>query len=514
MVAVYDVPSINGADGVSVTVLAVTAIVPFTPAPPARTSVMLAGESVALVIASENVALMAVFTGTDTAPPTGSVEVTAGAVRSAATAVVNDQLTLDVSALPARSVAAVVIDAVYCVFAASAVDGMNITLLPFTVTVPVISVTVPARMSVTLDVVSVAMLIGSENVAATVGCSATDVAPLTGSVLSTVGTVVSGGGAAATVVNDHVTFDASALPATSVTAVLMVIVYCVPDANAADGVNVAVLPVNATSPVTAGPAAAPAPALLSVTVTLAAVNDAVFIASENVTETVAFSATPVAPLVGVVAVTVGAVVSVGGVRTALTDSPQPSSSESAPEIAPVSARRTATGVLRRPKAVCWRAAYGRPELKRRSSRVADVGGRFFSIRIGSVAVVARTPRQTWDAIAVSRRIRLRRRAGQTAASRAPASERARAPDPNREQNPINNHRWPQGDQASSAHDPALGWRDDEQGGHDEHRQQRRGPPRNTGDVGRPVVSGHDAGEKDQPQNQQRGNGERVVRRRV
>ena len=234
----------------------------------------------------------------------------------------NDQLAFAASALPARSVAAVVIVAVYCVFAVSAAAGVTITVLPFTATVPAIRAPVPVRTSVTLAVVSVAFAIGSENVASTVGSSATDIAPSAGIVDVTVGATLSVGGAA-TVVNVATVLAASALPARSRTAVVIVIWYCVPAVNAGAGVNVAVFPLTDTEPVTG--VADP----IVTSWTLVAVMVLRVIASENVTDTGEFSATPVAPSAGDIAVTVGAVVSLGGPGGCVTSPPPPHANSAA-----------------------------------------------------------------------------------------------------------------------------------------------------------------------------------------
>ena len=315
MVAVYCVPATSATAGVNVAVLPTTLTVPFTAVPPpAGKSVKPDVVKVAVFIASENVAVTTVDAATFTALFTGLIAEMVGGVTSAVAAVVNDQLAFAASALPARSVAAVVIVAVYCVFAVSAAAGVTITVLPFTATVPAIRAPVPVRTSVTLAVVSVAFAIGSENVASTVGSSATDIAPSAGIVDVTVGATLSVGGAA-TVVNVATVLAASALPARSRTAVVIVIWYCVPAVNAGAGVNVAVFPLTDTEPVTG--VADP----IVTSWTLVAVMVLRVIASENVTDTGEFSATPVAPSAGDIAVTVGAVVSLGGPGGCVTSPP-------------------------------------------------------------------------------------------------------------------------------------------------------------------------------------------------
>ena len=81
--------------------------------------------------------------------------------------------------------------------------------------------------------VSVAFCIGSENVADTVAPTLTAVAPLAGTRVVTVGGVTSAG---AVVVKLHDVFAASEFPATSLTAVVTVAVYCVLPARPACGV--------------------------------------------------------------------------------------------------------------------------------------------------------------------------------------------------------------------------------------------------------------------------------------
>ena len=96
-------------------------------------------------------------------------------------------------------------------------------------------------------------------------------------------------------------FAASALPAASFAAVVMVAVYCVLATRAADGVNVAVLPLTFTVPVIGVPPEA--------SLKLAVVSVELVIDSEKVADTAEFSATPAAAFAGFVADTVGGVVS-------------------------------------------------------------------------------------------------------------------------------------------------------------------------------------------------------------
>jgi hypothetical protein len=111
-------------------------------------------------------------------------------------------------------------------------------------------------------------------------------------------TVGAGGGGAAAVVKDQLSFALSAEPCELCAPVVMVAVYCVLYASALLGVNVATLLAYVTVPLTAPP-----PCAANVNVELVIV--AAFIASLNVAVTVEFTATPVAALAGVVAVTSG-----------------------------------------------------------------------------------------------------------------------------------------------------------------------------------------------------------------
>jgi hypothetical protein len=117
------------------------------------------------------------------------------------------------------------------------------------------------------------------------------------------------------VVKFHVKLDASALPATSVMAVLSVAVYTVPDARSAVGVQVADEPLALTVPGTPLPA--------SVTVKLDPVTVGGAIGLENVTWTLPVLETPDMPAAGTVETTVGGVVSDGdGDGPVLSESPQ------------------------------------------------------------------------------------------------------------------------------------------------------------------------------------------------
>ena len=215
-------------------------------------------------------------------------------------AVVKLEVKWSASPLPAASFASGEMIAVYCVLAARGADGVNVAVLPLTLTVPVTAERPVVVTSVKLAVVSVELVIGSENVADTGESSATPVAPFTGEVADTVGGVVS---RTAAVVKVELKMAANALPAASFAAVVMVAVYSVPAARAADGVNVAVLPLMFTPPLIAA-----LPEVV-IRVKLAVVNVALVIGLEKVADIEEFSATPVATLAGAVADTVGGVVS-------------------------------------------------------------------------------------------------------------------------------------------------------------------------------------------------------------
>ena len=149
--------------------------------------------------------------------------------------------------------------------------------------------------------VNVEFVIGSEKVAETEEFSATPLPPLAGEVDDTVGGVVS---RATPVVNCQVKSAANALPVSSVTAALMVALYCVFAVRPDVGVNDPVLPVSFTVPMTAAPPA------VGLSVKLAVLTVNFFIGLEKVADTEEFSATPLAPFAGDVEDTVGSVVSI------------------------------------------------------------------------------------------------------------------------------------------------------------------------------------------------------------
>jgi hypothetical protein len=186
---------------------------------------------VAAFMASLNVAEIVVLTATPVAPFTGTVETTVGAA-----AVVNVHTKLAASEAPAGSFAPVVIVAVNKVLLARTADGVNVAVLPASVTVPATGVA-PGPVTVKVVPLMVAAFIASLNVAEMVVFTATAVAPFVGTVETTVG-----GTAVAAVVNVHTKLTASEVPAGSFAPVVMVAVNTVLLARTADGVNVAVLP--------------------------------------------------------------------------------------------------------------------------------------------------------------------------------------------------------------------------------------------------------------------------------
>lgn len=140
--------------------------------------------------------------------------------------------------------------------AARLTEGVNVAEVdvvpPLPLTVPATAALFDVLTSLKLAVLSVEFFIASEKTTDIVEVSATPLAPLTGEVASTFGGVVSGTEA---VVNLQVKLAASALPAASFAAVVMVAVYWVEPARLAEGVNLAVFPLTLTVPPTVAPPA-------------------------------------------------------------------------------------------------------------------------------------------------------------------------------------------------------------------------------------------------------------------
>ena len=198
--------------------------------------VMLSGS-----IASLKLAVRALLRATAVAPLVGNTALTVGGVVSGAALVVKLQVKGAASALPATSRTAVVIVAVQTVLEGSGLLGVKVATLPLAAypTVPVTAV--PAgHASVKLAVVMLAAFMASLKLAVIAVLIATIVAPLAGKTVLTVGAVVSG---AALVVKLQVNGAASALPARSRTAVVIVAAQVVLEGSGLLGVKVATLPV-------------------------------------------------------------------------------------------------------------------------------------------------------------------------------------------------------------------------------------------------------------------------------
>ncbi len=301
MVAVYWVAAARGTDGANIAAFPLMLSVPASAVPPeVFASLKVAVLSVELFIGSEKVAETAVLSATPVALAGGDVADTVGAVVSRTAAVVKVQLKVTGSALPAASFAAVVIVAVYWVPPTRLTDGVNPAEFPLTTTVPLTATPPDVVAKRKLAVVNVEFVIASENVADIEEFSATAVVAFAGDVEMTVGGIVSG---AAAVVNFQVKSPPSALPAASFAAVVIVAVYWVLPAKLADGVNLAVLPLMLTVPLT------DAPPEVVASVKLEVVNVEFVIASEKLADTEAFSAAPVAAFAGDAEETIGGVVS-------------------------------------------------------------------------------------------------------------------------------------------------------------------------------------------------------------
>jgi hypothetical protein len=215
--------------------------------------------------------------------------------------------------------------AVNKVLAARLLAGVSVAVAPTKATVPVTGV-IPGPVKVKVVPLIVAGSIAVLNVAETFWLVGTFVAPLTGIVAMTVGGAVLG---AAPVVKLHTKLAASALPGTLFAPVVIVAVKSVFAARLAAGVKVAVLlpPKYVTVPATG---VVPGP----VTVKVSGVIVAAFIASLKVAEIFVLVGTPVAPLAGLVEVTVG-MLAVVKVQTKLLASALPAGSLAPVVIVPV-----------------------------------------------------------------------------------------------------------------------------------------------------------------------------------
>jgi hypothetical protein len=285
IVAVNKVPVGRAVVGVNVAVVPAKVTEPATGVAPGPVKVNVAALIVAGFMASLNTAEIAVLTATPVDPFIGTVEITVGA---GAGTVVKVHTKLAASAAPVGSFAPVVIVAVNKVPVASAVVGVNVAVVPAKETVPITGVA-PGPVKVKVAALIVAGFIGSLNVADTGVLTGTPVAPIVGTVETTVG---------APVVKVHTKLLASAFPSVSVAPVVIVAVYTVLAAKATTGVNVAVVPEYVTVPVTGIPPGA-------VTVKVEVFIVAAFIALLKVAVMTCETGTPLAPFAGTVAITAG-----------------------------------------------------------------------------------------------------------------------------------------------------------------------------------------------------------------
>jgi hypothetical protein len=194
-----------------------------------------------------------VLTATLVAPLTGIVEITVGAG-----AVVNVHTKFAASAAPVGFFAPVVMVAVNTALVASAAVGVKVAVVPERVMVPATGVA-PGPVKVNVVALTVAGSMASLNVAEIVALTATAVAPLVGTVETTVG--------AGAVVNVHTKLEASAIPVEFFAPLVIVAVNTVLVARRVVGVNVAVVPAKVTVPATA---VAPGPVKVNVAVLIVA----------------------------------------------------------------------------------------------------------------------------------------------------------------------------------------------------------------------------------------------------
>jgi hypothetical protein len=209
IVAVNKVLLARMAAGVNVAVLPEYVTAPATEVAPGPVTLNVAPVMVAGSMASLNVAEIIVFTATAVAAFAGMVETTVGGG-----AVVKVQTKLAARPAPALSFAPVVIVAVNKVLLARTVVGVNVAVEPAKVTAPATGVA-PGPVRVNVAFVNVSPFIGSENVALTRVLTATAVAPLVGTVESTVGRPV---------VKLHTKLAANGLPPGSLAPVVIVAV--------------------------------------------------------------------------------------------------------------------------------------------------------------------------------------------------------------------------------------------------------------------------------------------------
>jgi len=129
IVAVYVTPGLRSLDGPKVAVSPLYVTVPDTLFPPELT-VNVESVIVEESIASEKVAVIAVFTATLVAVLAGVVELTVGAVVSSSDPVVKDQIYSDSRAFPAKSLAPVLMLAVYSISESKFTVGVNVAVVP------------------------------------------------------------------------------------------------------------------------------------------------------------------------------------------------------------------------------------------------------------------------------------------------------------------------------------------------------------------------------------------------
>ena len=242
MVAVHVVLEGSGLPGVKLATLPLVAYATVPPmlAPEGQASVKLAVVRLAGFIASLKLAVTAVLIATVVAPLAGKTELTVGAVVSGAALVVKLDVKGAASVLPATSRAAVLSITVQLVLDGSALPGVKLALL-LLIAVPTVPVmAVPAgQASVRLLPVRLSGSMASLKLRVTALLIAMPVAPAAGSTAVTVGRVVS---AAALVVKLQLKGAASALPAVSRAAVVMLAAQLVLAGRALLGVKVATLP--------------------------------------------------------------------------------------------------------------------------------------------------------------------------------------------------------------------------------------------------------------------------------
>jgi hypothetical protein len=138
-------------------------------------------------IALLKVAVMFALTASFVIPPTGLVETTVGAVVSGAVPVVKLHILLKANALPARSVAPVVIIASYVALESRVLVGVKVAITPVYAAMHSTVAPVTSFDKVKVAVVSIAVFIFSLKVAVIILFGATPVASLVGFVEVTVG---------------------------------------------------------------------------------------------------------------------------------------------------------------------------------------------------------------------------------------------------------------------------------------------------------------------------------------